>query len=381
MRKVFSAWLFAGLFFSAEAQAALLKPASAWMVGPTTVEDGAKTDMAGMPCVMVNEFTNDFGLRISGGGGEILAMAMTVGETPFEKDQSYLMTVGFESDGGEQFPAEAFSDDTVVIGITEGKDFYKSLKDSEAMYVTLGDSQMKFSLKGATQGLKRMEECFKPVTASTVVPATTPVMSHAQEAMGIHRLAEDPATTNPDPEAQTEGNALPPMDDAPVSDLAVEPEPVADLVEKAITPDKVEAEVIPEPKSAPVSAPMPIKEVTPRDILASQPVVGTEGRQIRWRVIKGSDLQDVLEVWSKGAEVKLIWAADKSFSVKESLSTQTTFEKVVVELLAQFPSGEAYPTARFYLDPQTQQKVLVIEDVKPARPAGEGNYEPITIPN
>lgn len=397
MKKTSFVLLILALFCPVLAHAAtVLKPVSAWMVGPTTIEDGAKADMAGMPCVMTTEFTNDFGLRISGGGEKILAMAVIVGDTPFEKDQSYLMTVGFEDEGGEQFPAEAFSADTVVIGVTESADFYKSIKDSDAMYVTLGDSQLKFSLKGAAQGLKRLEECYKPlpkVAAEAV--AAPPVV--AQEATGIHRLKDQNIPAQSEVKAsdileQADGNALPPMGDAPVvkglakelevAETAKVPAPVeTEELEALVKPPAVEESPEPAPTPAPVTEALPVKEVAPRDILVSAPGVKS-APEMRWRVSKGSDLQDVLTEWAKGGQVKLVWAADKSFSVQESLSMVATFEEVVQLLIAQFPIDKTYPAARFYVDPALQQKALVIEDVEAAvKPATEGNYEPIVPPN
>ncbi|HEY0901133.1 MAG TPA: hypothetical protein VGD95_03310, partial [Micavibrio sp.] len=133
----------------------LLVPAGAWLVGPTTLADGSAA-AGGMPCVMVNKFSNHMEMRLSGGGNEILALALNVGAASFTVDQNYLMNITFDGAAPLALPAQAFSEDTVVVGTEPGKDFYKSLQDKQSMTVQLGESVMEFSLLGVPQGLKRL---------------------------------------------------------------------------------------------------------------------------------------------------------------------------------------------------------------------------------
>lgn len=357
-----------------EVSSSLLVPSNAWLVGPTTLEDGATAE-GGMPCVMVNKFSNNVEMRLSGGGEEILALALSVDEKPFEKDQSYLIKVGFSADEGAELPAEAFSENTLVLGLEKGKDFYKSLKESETLFITLGSGKMEFSLIGVPQGLKRMEECFKPVTASAaVVPAA--------EATGIQKL--DPAEEKKIDEMidQAAGSALPVVA-APVNvgEKTVESEkPLTPAPEKASKAEVQEAVAKPAPQPA---SPPPPQQAKPQDILApgASTAVAGEGQQMRWRVMKGANLQSIFEVWTQSAQARLVWNAGQGFSVAESLAMQGTFEAAVGAVLAQFPAGQPRPVGKIYIDPTLRQKVLVIEaDMPPAPPVGEGNYAPIVAP-
>ncbi len=377
MKKSLLAWL-SVVFLSAPAYAqddvtsSLLVPANAWLVGPTTLADGSAVE-GGMPCVMVNKFSNNVEMRLSGGGEEILALALSVDEKPFQKDQSYLIKVGFIADEGADLPAEAFSENTLVIGLENGKDFYKSLQDSESLFVTLGAGKMEFSLLGVPQGLKRMEECYKPVTAAAAaIPSAVPVA----DVTGIQKL--DPA----------EGQKINSMIDQAAGSALPVAEAPAKAEEKPVAPEKP---LTPAPESAPKAVVLevvakqapPPQQAKPHDILApgASTAVAGEGQQMRWRVMKGANLQSIFEVWTQSAQARLIWNAGQGFSVAESLAMQGSFESAVEAVLSQFPVGQPRPVGKIYIDPTLKQKVLVIEaDMPPVPPAGEGNYAPIVAP-
>ena len=379
----------------------LLAPSGAWLVGPTTLADGSDAEVSGMPCVMVNKFSNGSELRFSGGGEEILALALNVGAPTFEVNQSYLITISFEGQAPINLPAEAFSEDTVVVGTEPGNDFYKFLKEKPSMTLQLGTSVMEFSMLGVPHSLKRLEECYKPLPAS---PAPAPAPSAA--ATGIKKLDEVSAQKVDELMNEITGNALPAAPSAPVRAAPVEkaPEPVAavsksaDVPAEEATPPRAaaspqiqpapaplpEPKAVPAPKSEPAPAPQPsFKDAKPRDIIdpgTSAPATG-EGVQMRWRVMKGANLQSTLDVWAESTKGRLIWKADKPFSMPESMSMQGTFEAAVEAVLARFPRGQARPVGKIYTDPSNGQKVLVIEQDSPALPtSAEGSYAPIVSP-
>ena len=301
------------------AQDTVLAPTGTWMVGPMTLEVGTP-EAAGMPCIMVNKFSNNIEMRFSGGGEDILAMALSVDEKPFIKDQSYLISIGFTAANAVKYPAQAFAENTLVIGLEPGKDFYKSLQMATSLFVTLGTETMEFSLQGVPQGLKLLENCFRPAVQAAA-PAIEP------ESPGIRVLDK------------TTGNVLSPME-------------------------------LPVPKAALDSA------VSPRDILPATNAV--TGEQKRWRVMKGGELYGVLKIWADNAKAQVIWKADRAFIVPESVVMQGTFEEAIEGLLLQFPRGQSRPVAKIYNDPVTLQKTLLIEnETIPAVPVGEGNYAPI----
>ena len=361
--------LLSGVAYAQEEEVvtSLLVPASAWLVGPTTLDDGSAAGR-GMPCVMVNKYSNNVEMRLSGGGLEVLAMALTFQEKSFQKDQSYLMGISFPDQELVQLPAQAFSETTLVIGTEPGKDFYKSLQTADSMTLTLGASSMEFSLLGVAQGLKRLEECFKPSAAASEAAVPAPVVPGIK---GLDKEPEEPAEEN----APTENNEVGDMIDKAAADAlppaADEPE-ISKKEEPVPLPEKKE----PEPA-------LPITEVKPRDILlpGASTAVSGEGQQMRWRVMKGANLQSIFEVWAQSAQARLVWNAGQGFSVPESLAMQGTFEAVVEAVLSQFPEDQIRPVGKIYMDTAMKQKVLVIETVKPSAPlTTEGNYPPIGVP-
>lgn len=326
----------------------LLAPSGAWLVGPTTLADGSDIETGGMPCVMVNKFSNGSELRFSGGGEEILALALNVGTPTFDVKQSYLITIGFEGQESINLPAEAFSEDTVVVGTEPGKAFYKFLKEKPSMTLKLGTSVMEFSLLGVSHGLKRLEDCYKPLPEAPAKESIKAVEAPVLPATGIKKLDEVTAQKVDELRKEITGNAVP-------------------------TPTEMKEPV----------QPPPLKDAKPRDILSpgtAAPTTG-EGQQMRWRAMKGSDLQSTLDLWAQSMKARVIWKAGRSFSLPESMVLQGTFEMAVEAVLARFPHGQARPVGKIYVDPASGQKTLVIEQDKPeSLPGGTGSYAPIGAP-
>lgn len=362
----------------------LLVPAGAWLVGPTTLADGSAA-AGGMPCVMVNKFSNQMEMRLSGGGNEILALALNVGAASFTVDQNYLMNITFDGAAPLALPAQAFSEDTVVVGTEPGKDFYKSLQDKQSMTVQLGESVMEFSLLGVPQGLKRLEECFKPApVAEAAAGATAPIPNSKADSAGAPVTPSLDAAAPVTPASAAGIQMLDEVSPQKVTALMAEikgesPAPVSKA--DADSGSEPAAEPAPVPVAAP--KPAPAAQLKSQDILTpgTATAVTGEGQQMRWRVMKGANLQNILEVWAASAQARLIWKSSQTFSVPESLALQGTFEAAVEAVLGQFSGAAARPVGKIYQDPAMKQKVLVIEsDHKAESPAGEGAYAPIIAP-
>lgn len=391
----------------------LITPTSGWLVGPALVSESADGTT---PCLMANNFSNNFEIRFSGGGENILAMAVNVHRPTFEPGASYLMTLGVAEGEGVDLPAQAFSADTVLVDMKPDKGFYQNLKKAQSLFIKLGDGQMEFSMLGVGDGLKRMESCFSPsAKAATAAP-----VEHAVE--GQHTWKADSGASNPPPAADSAipgirkldtalaqpqtaigqepakqdsdtGSALPPMEeDISVSPNAPAPAPVHS--QEVAAPEHDAGPVIedvadqnrpnmtitkaPEPQIAPVEA-KPDIIFPPAGKAAAQ--AAAPGQQMRWRVMKGANLRGILDVWAKSAQTQLVWQSDQDFSVLQSVAQQDTFEGIVQTLLAQYPDGQPRPLGKIHVDPTTGQKTLVIEADKPAvSSADEGNYAPIIAP-
>lgn len=81
----------------------------------------------------------------------------------------------------------------------------------------------------------------------------------------------------------------------------------------------------------------------------------------RWRAANGSNLKDILAVWANKEQARLVWMAGKDYQVPKNVSTQGDFESAVSGLLEQYQGEAMRPVGRIYRDPQSGQKVLVVE--------------------
>lgn len=346
------------VFSSAEAQndGGVLMPMNAWLVGPTTLAEGSDVDTVGIPCLMVTSFSNNHEMRISGGDQVIMAMALNVRDDNFSAGESYQMTLGFSDDEELKVPALAFSENTLVVGLEDEVGFYEKLQTSETLFVGLGEAQMQFSLLGVPQALKRLEQCFKGPESSG-------------EGMSA---ARDTAQEDISDDMQDDAVGIKTLDEEDlqeISEVLKDAEPEIALPQEA--PRK--------------SAPQPIREVRPRDILepsANAPAAAAgKSPMMRWRVMKGGGLQGVLEVWAASANASIIWKSPSSYSLPESLAMEGTFEEVVQAVLGLFPANAPRPVGQLYVDQNTGRKTLVIEEALPVdSPVETVNYAPISSP-
>lgn len=84
-----------------------------------------------------------------------------------------------------------------------------------------------------------------------------------------------------------------------------------------------------------------------------------------WRALKGSNLREVLALWSTDNDVELIWNAEEQYRVKESVNLKSSYEEAVQSLLEQYDTGlfsanVHRPVGQLYVDSAQGRKVLVI---------------------
>lgn len=81
----------------------------------------------------------------------------------------------------------------------------------------------------------------------------------------------------------------------------------------------------------------------------------------RWRAMRGANLHEVLEVWARYENARLIWQADEDVALAGSVSVTGTFEGAVEKLLNQYGNTGRRPVGKIYADPSQSQKVLLVE--------------------
>lgn len=79
-----------------------------------------------------------------------------------------------------------------------------------------------------------------------------------------------------------------------------------------------------------------------------------------WEAFSGSNIREVLSSWSQEADVQLIWALQKEFSVLESFNVSGHYTKAVQDLLEQYQQAEMRPVGTLHIHPETGERVLVV---------------------
>lgn len=81
----------------------------------------------------------------------------------------------------------------------------------------------------------------------------------------------------------------------------------------------------------------------------------------KWHAPAGSNLQQVLKIWSREAGVDLLWHADQGFTVKRAVNANGSYESALQSLLGQFAQDGLRPAAQLNNDPVSGQRILFIE--------------------
>lgn len=328
----------------------LLVPTSGWLVGPATL---LPQSIAGstQPCLMSNQYHNGYGLRLSGGGEILQAIALDVRKPSFKQGEYYPVVIQLDGGGKQTMAAQAHNADTIVINTAQLPDLYDKIKKSETVRFELGDEQITLALFGVGDGFARLEDCFKTISQR---PAAPPSQMPAQHAT-FHKPAEQPpapVSESAPPSPQDTGDAITAMLDRAVQNLR-QGDGAAPASEQ------------PNPQSVPPPAPQAQASGTmlAREwvgtIDAPSGAVGTPESIMRWRAVRGGNVRDILARWCESAGVTLDWRATGDHIVPGSLSLQGRFEEAIAALAGTFdPSSLIFQIQK----DESQPMRLVVSD-------------------
>jgi len=344
----------------------LFVPTSAWLVGPASPVSLAGTGKS-MPCVMINQYDNGFSFRISGGGGQVMAIAIDFRQSVFEAGESYRVNIEVPPYVDVALPGTAYNEATLIMNTQQIDGFYTNLSKGKKIKLGVGNSKMEFSLLGVADGLERIESCYGGGSQEFTPDALVPVPA------GGNYLK-----VTPDRPA---GQQVMPRDSI-ITPLPGE-EHVEAALDNAALPQAVAAEMN---NIEPAAAPPVVKEhqkgqmlaqswaspfverkakAEPHKIMAT-PAARVDTRSAHsWGAQAGSSLQDALRVWAEEAHVELMWTAEQDFSVVKSLRVEGPFEAAVLAMLGQYEGAEMRPVGRIYNDPTVAgRKILLVETHK-----------------
>ncbi len=372
-------------------------PTSAWLVGSATLLPVSDAGFS-MPCVMINQYNNGYVLRFSGGNGSIMAMAVDFRQNSFKPGTDYKVKIDIPPHFSQDVTATAHNQGTILVNVPPHADFYNSLQSGKYLYLTIGDKEFNFALLGAKNGLLRVEQCYNPQQQNTdnksrgfqnatnhnQREAIPPVYSDALRQQQPPPVVEDkdkilipmPGDLSKAQPSSVPGNIVQEMaaldnmlQSAAQKLAALEPASgymKAGEIEKMATqktniPAKQAAKAMGKPLANSWTSPLNnnIAGLNQQDIIVAGHGL-TATRERRWRAMQGNNLHEILDVWARHENVRLIWKTDHAFAIQESVSMQSTFEDAVLTVLQQHDKRKR-PVGRIYIDPVVNQRVLLVE--------------------
>ncbi len=370
----------AALAATAEADVPVLMPTSSWLIGSAAIDSGADVQNVSLPCVMANQYDNGFLVRVSGGGGKIMAMAVDFRQPAFNEHQRYDVTVRIAPSFEQRISAFAHDRGTLLLSFKSDDGLYQALKGGQVLGMDIAGNQIRFSLNGAAQGMGRMEACFNGSPASAAMPKSASALPVPMDLM---------------PSSQPMASALAPAPEqamAGMKTLARNAQPkTQDNAQNAhqntqFTPEMAEA---PPADGKPLSIDADLKVafdklksyVGVKDESAKQaPAAGSEGAgesavqaaapqpPTVWKARKNEDVRAVLERWSAQAGVPLVWSASADGKASKDFRFEGAFEEAVGSFLRD-AGGKAKVAGHFSDNPAA---VAAQASAKPVRmPAPE----------
>lgn len=351
---------------SANAQKIPVFHPGSWEVGSTQLATVRGIKPAKLPCIISTEYDNGYTVRFSGGGGNLLAMAIDFRQEAFKQGRKYDAMVSIGDTYVKQSSATAFTPSTLIFNLRPLTDFYATLQKGKQMEISIDDNAMKFNLNDIAASFKALEGCYngddaaplKPIVSeasvdSKITAAKVPAVEKVAAAPLPRSFDEivqnsEPAAAPPAPPAE----ALPmkivqpkaaPVADAAMADVTPMPAPrVAEAV--APVPHRISRNNDPQPAPkandvvAASAAPAKLAAAeTPAQAPAAAPSapVAQKITPTLWTARAGEDMKIVLSRWADRAGYDLDWQSAQDGKVAQDVSMSGSFEEAASQLLAE----------------------------------------------
>lgn len=388
-------------------------PTGAWSVEQTFLSKARSLRGIKLPCMMANSYDNGYILRLSGGGGTFLAMAIDFKQNVFKPGRKYDSIVSLSNGYTNRVKATAFSKSVLIFNVRSFSGFYQALQGANSMIVDVEGNPLQFSFGNFIEAIQRLETCFGGVMP---VPMGIPSVGGALAPMpvGMMALPEPPAPeekstktltpvvpkwddrVSPKPPLMPSNYSQPSQmfweakagDDLRmtlerwsaragvnvawqsdrggkvVNDLRVSgsfEDAVQNLMAQNAAAMGLEANLM--GGQSAVASPSSPQQLAPSRIGGSSQ--GMVGRgSVKWNAPAGSSLQQVLSIWSKQVGVELLWEANQGFAVKRSVNTNGSYESALQLLLDQFSNDSPRPAVQLNNDPVSGRRVLLVQSTR-----------------
>ena len=386
-------------------------PASGWTVKPALmVEDRNLTNIR-IPCMMMVEYDNGFTLRLSGGGSQLLAMAIDFRQEVFTRGKQYNASFMIDGMMAGSSKATAFDDNVLIFNARPMNGFYQQLQAAQKLTLNVEGNQFHFTLGNIAEAFGRLEKCYagdhsqssasKPMPVGlhnapmkdSALPQTQDSPDWQDTRENVSRMPHDTSMPDSQPrrakpaqvwranagdtiketlmvwsdQADVELDWQATASGIVVTDIAMTghfEEAVQSLLAQNAAATGLQADLIGGGVQRTSKSPQPIMPVSvepqkPR-VSRKDSVMGLASSS-RWSVPAGSNLRRVLEVWSQKEGIELFWQANQAFAVKNNVSNNGGYTQAVEELLSQYVNDSIRPIAQLNTDPNTGRRILIVQ--------------------
>lgn len=404
----------------ASAAAPVFIPTTQWKVGTTQLSNVRGLENMKMPCVLSNEFDNGYLVRFSGGGGQMLALAVDFRQDVFHQGRKYSAMLSVGDGYAKQVEATAFTTSTLIFNLRPVDDFYNIVRDGSQMGLDIDGNTMEFALADLKAAYGDFEACYagakKPEPVSPMLSTggsdmpSVPAPAVESAANAPQSILPPPVENKPMPQSFEEivrnadaANvpvAVPSMrtTGVPVAtwnakagediravlarwsqnagydlewqanqggtvaqDIAVRgkfEDAVSQLMAENVAAMGINARIDTSAGSSPIQPVSNDTSLTPEPVppVASAPVLAKD----EWQASSGSNIQSVLEQWAGRAGVAVVWQDYMSVAVKSTVNVKGGFEDAVQALLDQYGAERNRPVGQLNIDPKTGQKTLLM---------------------
>ncbi len=390
-----------GAYAAGAEQVPVFSPVSDWTVAQAQVPANAVQAGTSVPCIMSGEFDNGFVVRLSGGGGAVMAMAVDFRQNVFAKGRKYTAMVSLGDEFVKQVEATAFAPNTLIFNLRPVEGFYAQMAQQKTMDVMIDNNRFRFALDGVAPQMASLESCFsgepvemqtamadvariqpsagvtqEPITQNYELPPEIAAQQMPQnigdimQQKGAPTAPDDyvapqpkeainnsvPATMTAEPAVNTaanyeqrlSGRVSKTMDDvqapqvSPYAPAYQDPSYTPAMSGNLVTPYPAELAAAPAAPAPAAPAPSAVYPKTADMTQASAPIsTPTSLPSYEWQAFAGEDVKSVLARWSDKAGYDLQWDSKNSGKVSTNMSLNGDFKTAVDILLSQNTPGSS----------------------------------------
>lgn len=394
---------------SSASAAASFMPTQGWTVGATELASARGLKGVKLPCVLSAEYDNGYVVRFSGGGSQMLALAIDFRQNVFTQGQKYNAVLSVGDGYLKQVSPTAFTPSILIFNLRDYSDIYGVLKAAQSFSLDVEGNSFSFSLQQMANNLGSLESCYATGNAAPIQPVSAPSGIQAAPAAPVQQVPlqnELPRSLNDIMKAPTDNGAsvgqanasvmtpLPARFDnvtprvgrvsrAPANasvwsakageelravlsrwsetagyDLEWQASDSGRVVQDMAVNGRFEdavSQLLAENRAA--------NGVTGQFDDGRSAVRSTSGLSVsEWRARPGADLRSTINGWAQRAGVQVVWNTSENMpSVKSALTQSGSFESAVHALLDQYADDSRRPVAQLNIDPKTKKRTLLLD--------------------